>query len=62
MAIYDRLSAQDRSFLELESPNHHMHVAGCFVFERGALSTPAGGVDIDKLRDYVASRLHRIPR
>jgi WS/DGAT/MGAT family acyltransferase len=62
MAIYDRLSAQDRSFLELESPNHHMHVAGCFIFERGELSTPAGGVDIEKVREYVASRLHRIPR
>ena len=62
MAIYDRLSAQDRSFLELEGPSSHMHVAGCFIFERGELSTAAGGVDIDKLRDYVASRLHRIPR
>jgi WS/DGAT/MGAT family acyltransferase len=62
MATYDRLSAQDRSFLDLEGPNSHMHVAGCFIFERGALSTPSGGVDIEKLRDYVASRLHRIPR
>ena len=62
MAHYDRLSAQDRTFLELEGPNTHMHVAGCFVFEKGPLATPQGGVDIDKIRDYVASRLHRIPR
>ena len=62
MANYDRLSAQDRTFLDLEGPNSHMHVAGCFIFERGALTTPAGGVDIEKLRAYVASRLHRIPR
>jgi WS/DGAT/MGAT family acyltransferase len=62
MAHYDRLSAQDRSFLDLEGPTTHMHVAGCFVFEKGPLATPQGGVDIDKIRDYVASRLHRIPR
>jgi WS/DGAT/MGAT family acyltransferase len=62
MAHYDRLSAQDRSFLDLEGPSTHMHVAGCFVFEKGPLATPQGGVDVDKIRDYVASRLHRIPR
>jgi WS/DGAT/MGAT family acyltransferase len=62
VATYDRLSAQDRSFLDLEGPNTHMHVAGAFLFERGALATPAGGIDIDTIRDYVASRLHRIPR
>ncbi len=62
MASYDRLSAQDRSFLDLEGPNSHMHVAGCFVFDRGALATPDGGLDIERIRDYVASRLHLIPR
>jgi diacylglycerol O-acyltransferase len=62
VAGYDRLSAQDRSFLELEGPTTHMHVAGCFVFDRGPLATPEGGVDVDKIRDYVGSRLHRIPR
>jgi WS/DGAT/MGAT family acyltransferase len=59
---YDRLSAQDRSFLDLEGPSTHMHVGGAFLFEKGSLATPQGGVDIDKIRDYVASRLHRIPR
>ncbi len=62
MAVYDRLSAQDRSFLDLEGPNTHMHVAGAFVFEAGPLVRSNGGVDIDHIRDYVASRLHRIPR
>jgi diacylglycerol O-acyltransferase len=62
VASYDRLSAQDRSFLDLEGPETHMHVAGTFVFEKGPLATPQGGVDIDKIRDYVAARLHRIPR
>jgi len=62
MSIYQRLSAQDRSFLDLEGPSTHMHVAGAFLFEKGGLATPSGGVDVDKIRDYVASRLHRIPR
>jgi WS/DGAT/MGAT family acyltransferase len=62
MATYDRLSAQDRSFLDLEGPSIHMHVAGAFLFERESLATPRGGVDIDAIRDYVESRLHRIPR
>ncbi len=62
MALYDRLTAQDRSFLELEGPSIHMHVAGAFLFERGSLATPQGGVDIDAIRDSVESRLHRIPR
>jgi len=62
MAIYDRLSAQDRSFLDLEGPSIHMHVAGACLFERGSLATPQGGVDIDAICDYVEARLHRIPR
>ncbi len=62
MAIYDRLTAQDRSFLDLEGPSIHMHVAGAFLFERGSLATPQGGVDIDAICDYVEARLHRIPR
>jgi WS/DGAT/MGAT family acyltransferase len=62
MPSYDRLSAQDRSFLDLESPETHMHVAGVFLFEGEALRGPEGGVDIDRLRDYIASRLHQIPR
>ena len=34
MAV-DRLSVLDSSFLELESPNHHMHVGGLGIFEPG---------------------------
>ncbi len=62
MPSYDRLSAQDRSFLDLESPSTHMHVAGVFVFEGETLRGPEGGIDIDRLREYIASRLYRIPR
>ncbi|UCE86311.1 MAG: wax ester/triacylglycerol synthase family O-acyltransferase [Deltaproteobacteria bacterium] len=62
MATYERLTAQDRSFLDLEGPNTHMHVAGCFVFEAGPLRAPDGSLDIERIREYVTSRLHQIPR
>ena len=59
---YDRLSAQDATFLDLETPNHHQHIAAAVVFESGPLATPDGGVDIERVRAYVGSRLHRLPR
>jgi diacylglycerol O-acyltransferase len=61
-AAYTRLSALDNSFLLYESPKAHMHIAGTAEYETGPLRTAAGGVDIDRLRAYVESRLHLIPR
>ena len=61
-AVYDRLTALDRSFLDIESAQTPMHIAGVFLFEAGPLRRPEGGLDIDRIRDYVASRLPRIPR
>ena len=64
MSWYERLSAQDASFLVYEDrdASAHMHVGGISLYEAGALSNSRGGVDIEKFRDYVASRLHMIPR
>jgi diacylglycerol O-acyltransferase / wax synthase len=59
---YDRLSFLDTSFLLMEAPNSPMHVAGTATFEAGPLQTREGGIDIDKIREYVVSRLHLIPR
>jgi WS/DGAT/MGAT family acyltransferase len=59
---YDRLSSQDATFLDLESPTAPQHVAATVVLRTGSLRTPAGGVDIERIRAYVGSRLHRIPR
>jgi diacylglycerol O-acyltransferase len=59
---YDRLSFLDNSFLILEAPNSPMHVAGTETFEAGPLKKSDGGIDIDRIRDYVNSRLHLIPR
>ena len=61
-SAYDRLSFLDSSFLLMETPTSPMHIAGIATFEAGPLQTSDGGIDIDKIRDYVASRLHLIPR
>jgi WS/DGAT/MGAT family acyltransferase len=58
---YERLSGQDSTFLIFEGPNTHMHVAGVTLFESGPLATPQGGVDIERIRAYIASRLHYLP-
>jgi diacylglycerol O-acyltransferase / wax synthase len=59
---YERLGFLDNSFLVAESPTNHMHIAGTATYEVGPLRTEDGGVDVERIRDYVASRLHRIPR
>jgi diacylglycerol O-acyltransferase / wax synthase len=62
MARYERLSPLDRTFLDLEYPETHMHVAGVMIFDASPLRTSGGGIDIGKIRKYVASRLHLMPR
>ena len=59
---YDRLSAQDNTFLVGETPNAHMHISGLSVFDIADLTTVEGGVDFPKLRSAVEGVLHRIPR
>jgi len=59
---YERLSAQDFSFLAFEKPNVHMHVTSTQVFEAGPLRTPGGGIDIELFRRAIESVLHLIPR
>jgi diacylglycerol O-acyltransferase / wax synthase len=59
---YDRLSFLDHSFLRLESQTQPMHVAGVGIYEAGPLRKPDGGIDADRVRAYVESRLHYIPR
>jgi len=59
---FERLSAQDSSFLTFENTNAHMHVGGVAILEAGPLQRPHGGVDIERIRTYIASRLHWIPR
>jgi diacylglycerol O-acyltransferase len=59
---YERLRAMDSSFLVFEGPNTHMNIGGTAIFEAGPLARPGSGVDIERIRKYIASRLHLVPR
>jgi WS/DGAT/MGAT family acyltransferase len=59
---YERLTVLDNTFLITESKTNHMHVAGTATYEAGSLRTATGGIDVRRIRSYVESRLHLIPR
>ncbi len=53
-----RLTGLDATFLYLETPTMHMHVAGTAVFDP---STVPGGYAFHKVKELVESRLHLLP-
>ncbi len=59
---YDRLSAQDNSFLLLEGDNVRMHVASVLVFDAGPLRTDDGGIDFKAIRQTIEMALPEIHR
>jgi WS/DGAT/MGAT family acyltransferase len=59
---YDPLSPQDASFLWAESANTPMHIGVAFIADAGPLRNRAGGIDSERIRAFIASRLHSIPR
>jgi diacylglycerol O-acyltransferase len=59
---YDRLSAQDNSFLLWEKGHVRMHVASTNIFDVGPLANETGGVDIELVRRATESFLHLVPR
>jgi WS/DGAT/MGAT family acyltransferase len=61
-AIYDRLTALDSTFLDIESPSVHMHVGSVGVFDPGPLANEDGGIDFDQVLSVVESGLRRAPR
>jgi diacylglycerol O-acyltransferase / wax synthase len=54
----ERLSGLDASFLYLETPSDHMHVALTAVFDP---STMPGGYSFERVKEFIASRLHLVP-
>ncbi len=61
-AFFTRLSGLDRSFLIYEGPCSPMHVAAVEIFEGGPLRGADGVIDLERVLEYVASRLHLLPR
>jgi WS/DGAT/MGAT family acyltransferase len=59
---FERLSVVDNSFLMIETSTTHQHVAAVLILDANPVSHPDGGIDIDTIRAYIASRLHLIPR
>ena len=62
MSFYERLSAQDASFIGLEDARCHMHVGGVMLFDAQPVRTDEGGIDIERIRAAIESRLHLVPR
>ena len=60
--FYEPLSYLDSSFLALETRTTHMHVAGVALFEAAPLTGEDGGIDIERIRRHIASKLQYIPR
>jgi WS/DGAT/MGAT family acyltransferase len=59
---YERLTAIDAAFLEVEDHNVHMHVGAVAIFEGEALRTTEGALDIERIREYIGAALHDTPR
>src|SRR5262245_1567773 len=62
MSFYERLSAQDASFIGLEDSRCHMHVGGVMIFDAAPVRTAEGGLDIDRITKAIEARLHLVPR
>jgi len=60
-ASYERLSAQDSSFLRFDGGRGELNICAVALFEPGPL-VAGGGLDVERLRAYVASRLPLLPR
>jgi WS/DGAT/MGAT family acyltransferase len=61
-AGYERLSAQDNSFLIFDKPHAFTHGAGTSIFRAGPLLKPDGGIDLEPIRRLIEAKLHEIPR
>ena len=59
---YERLTAQDTTFLHIETPTQPQHVGSLGLFEAAPFLDASGHVRLDDMRAVVASRLHLVPR
>src|SRR5262249_62100282 len=52
----------DASSLAIEDESCHMHVGAVLIFDAAPLRAPGGGIDIDRIRAAIQTRLHLVPR
>src|SRR5262249_10138840 len=52
----------DASFLGIEDESCHMHVGAVLIFDAAPLWVAGGGIDIDRIRAAIQTRLHLVPR
>src|SRR5512144_1596283 len=60
-AHYERLSALDAHFLDLEDEGVHMHVAAILICDAKPLTLEDGRLDVERIRSFLDSRLPEIP-
>ncbi|MEN8160979.1 MAG: wax ester/triacylglycerol synthase domain-containing protein [Myxococcota bacterium] len=61
MAQFEPLDGREWLALQLEDRHVHQHATTACVLESGALAREGGGVDIDRIREFVEARLYRVP-
>jgi WS/DGAT/MGAT family acyltransferase len=59
---YERLSALDAHFLDLEDEGVHMHVAVVLICDAKPLTLEDGRLDMERIRGLLDARLSTIPR
>lgn len=63
MAVhYERLSAMDAMFLEIEDRAVHMHIGSVALFDAAPLLHQGGGLDVERILAFIEAQLHKAPR
>ncbi len=57
---FERLTAQDSSFVIFEGAGCHIHVTATAIFELGPLLASRGGLDMVRMRAHIESRLPQL--
>lgn len=59
---YERLSPESVDLLKQETSGKRAHTAMILIFDPGQLKASSGGVDFDRIREVVGTRLVELPR
>jgi len=61
-AYYERLTAMDSIFLDIEDSHNPMHIGSVAIFEAEPLLTEAGGLDFERILAFADVALNKNPR